>query len=292
VALRLQFRRGTMLDALTKTGRIFAYATALTAACAIGAVGCGANDGDPNATTEPSATDPADEDGGDQGAPGSIEIEPTSDGGASHDASPDAKKDGGGYDAGNNPCAPLTFPSGVKIQAFPNAAMTASYANHLASGQKAPKCFLDVNNLVDADTGAVHPITVKVGAHFTLEELVGTEVSQGYGHFVVMTPAGVTALEKFRDTLNVSVSVISGYRSPKHQEDVCKSLCGNPLGCAGTCANNSRHMFGDAFDLPLQFYTTADEHVACNSGFKFAYKESGTHLHVDQNPAYSTCVIE
>jgi hypothetical protein len=107
-----------------------------------------------------------------------------------------------------------------------------------------------------------------------------------------MTPSGVTALEKFRDTLNTPVSVISGFRSPKHQEDVCKSLCGNPLGCSGTCANNSRHMFGDAFDLPLQFYTTSDEHVACNSGFKFAYKESGTHLHVDQNPAYSTCVIE
>jgi hypothetical protein len=88
------------------------------------------------------------------------------------------------------------------------------------------------------------------------------------------------------------VTVNSGFRSPKHQEDVCNSLCGNPLGCPGTCANNSRHMFGDAFDLPLEFYTTADEHVACNVGFKFAYLESGTHLHIDQNPAYATCVIE
>ena len=281
-----------MLDAMSSTTRLLAIASALAAACAIGAVGCGASDtGEPNVSTDPSSTDPATEDGGAQDdAPGAVEIDPTAtDGGAARDASADAKK---GYDAGNNPCAPLTFPSGVKIQTFPNATMTASYANHLATGEKAPKCFLDVNNLVDPDDGHVYPITVNVGAHFTLEELVGTEVSQGYGHFVVMTPSGVGALEKFRDTLNTSVSVISGFRSPKHQEDVCKSLCGNPLGCSGTCANNSRHMFGDAFDLPLQFYTTADEHVACNSGFKFAYKESGTHLHVDQNPAYSTCVIE
>jgi hypothetical protein len=196
------------------------------------------------------------------------------------------------YDGGPNPCAPLAYPSGVRIQTFEDAATTASYAKHLPAGQKAPTCFLDTDNLVNADNGQVLPITVQVSAHFQLDELVGTEVSQGYGHFVLMRPEAVAALEKFRDTLNVPVSVISGFRSPRHQEDVCNSLCGNPLGCNGTCANNSRHMFGDAFDLPLDFYTTPDEHTACNSGFKFAYKESGTHLHIDQNPAYASCVIQ
>jgi hypothetical protein len=49
-------------------------------------------------------------------------------------------------------------------------------------------------------------------------------------------------------------------------------------------------MWGDAFDLPLAFYTKADEDRACAAGFTFAYLESGTHLHVDQNPAYATCV--
>ena len=194
--------------------------------------------------------------------------------------------------APSNPCAPLRFPSGVTIQTFPNAAKTASYKGHLGAGQKAPTCFLDVSNLLDAVTHEVHPITVGIGAHFTLEELVGTEVSQGYGNFVLMEPAAVAALDKFRDAVGIPVSVNSGFRSPKHQEDVCTSLCGDPLGCPGTCANNSRHMFGDAFDLPLDFYTTPDEQRACDSGFKFAYKESGTHLHIDQNPAYDACVIQ
>ncbi len=88
------------------------------------------------------------------------------------------------------------------------------------------------------------------------------------------------------------MSVNSGFRGPKHQESVCKGLCGNPLGCAGTCANNSRHMWGDAFDLPMTFYNTADTKLACASGFKYTYLESGTHLHVDQNPAYATCVMQ
>ena len=196
------------------------------------------------------------------------------------------------YDGGPNACAPLTFPSGVRIQTFEDKATTATYAGHLGAGEKAPTCFLDVKNLVNADDGTVLPITVMLSAHFALDELVGTEVAQGYGHFVLMQPAAVAALEKFRDALNVPVSVNSGFRSPKHQEAVCSSLCGNPLGCSGTCANNSRHMFGDAFDLPLEFYTTGDEKLACSSGFKFAYKESGTHLHIDQNPAYATCVIQ
>ena len=191
-----------------------------------------------------------------------------------------------------NPCPALTFQSGVKIQTFADAAMTATYAKHLGVGEVAPTCFLDVKNLVDPDTNSVYPITVDVATHFTLEELVGTEVSQGFGKFVVIEPAAVAALETFRNTVNIPVSVNSGFRSPAHQEAVCTSLCGDPLGCPGTCANNSRHMFGDAFDLPLEFYTQARAQAACDSGFKFAYLESGTHLHIDQNPKSDMCVIQ
>lgn len=221
---------------------------------------------------------------------------------AGPEQAPDASAPFDGVDAGSaeaapadaapNPCAALAFPSGVILQTFPDAAKTASYKDHLATGEKAPVCFLDVSNLVDAVTHEVHPITVLVGAHFTLEELVGTEVSQGYGNLVLMLPAAVASLDRFRDAVNVPVAVNSGFRSPKHQEEVCRSLCGDPLGCSGTCANNSRHMFGDAFDLPLDFYTTKDEQRACDAGFKFAYKESGTHLHIDQNPRNETCVIQ
>jgi hypothetical protein len=197
------------------------------------------------------------------------------------DAKPKAPGDG---------CPALVYPSGVKIQTFKDATTTASYKNHLGAGEKAPICFLDTTNLLDPDTGTVQPLSVMVSTNFELGELVGTEVAQGYGHFVLMAPAAVASLQKFRTAVGVPVNVTSGFRSPKHQESVCKSLCGMPLGCPGTCANNSRHMFGDAFDLPLNFYTTADENQACNDGFKFAYLESGTHLHVDQNPEYKTCV--
>ncbi len=205
---------------------------------------------------------------------------------AGHDAAHDASHDG----APPNPCPALLFPSGAKIQTFQDAATTASYARHLASGQSAPKCFLDTTNLENPDTGQVYDMSVLVATHFQLSELVGTEVAQGYGHHVLLSPSAVLSLEKFREAVGVSVSINSGFRSPLHQEAVCKGLCGNPLGCPGTCANSSRHMWGDAFDLPLEFYTARDEDLACSSGFKFAYLESGTHLHIDENPAYATCV--
>jgi hypothetical protein len=266
---------------MVRKGVFGSRVTAIFASCcALLAVGCGSTSDDAGATSPIPATGV-----GSNAVPG----------GDSEDAGASARDAAVESDASHpppNPCPVLTYPSGVKIQTFENAAMTATYADHLATGEAAPKCFLDVDNLVDPDTGIVSPITVNVAAHFELDELVGTEVSEGYGHIVLMEPAAVQSLEEFRETLDTPVSVISGFRSPKHQEDVCNSLCGDPLGCAGTCANNSRHMFGDAFDLPLEFYTSSDEQLACKVGFKFAYLESGTHLHVDQNPAYATCVTE
>ena len=189
-------------------------------------------------------------------------------------------------------CPVLTYPSGIEIQTVENAAMTASYANHLQSGQTAPKCFLDVTNLHNPATGEKYDLTVHVAKNFQLSELVGTEVSQGYGNFVLLNPDAVKSLQAFRDSVGEAVTINSGFRGPKHQEDVCDSLCGNPLGCSGTCANNSRHMWGDAFDLPESFYSSKYTNMACADGFKYTYLESGTHLHVDQNPAYSTCVMQ
>jgi hypothetical protein len=192
----------------------------------------------------------------------------------------------------SNGCPVLTFPSGIQIQTVPKASMTASYSDHLLSGQKAPKCFIDVTQLYDPSNQQTYDISVHVATHFQLSELVGTEVDQGYGNFVLLNPDAVEALEKFREAANQAVSINSGFRSPKHQEDVCNSLCGHPLGCPGTCANASRHMWGDAFDLPLEFYTSHYTNLACDAGFKFTYLESGTHLHIDQNPEYAQCVQE
>lgn len=193
-----------------------------------------------------------------------------------------------GIDTGG--CEVLAFPSGIHVQTYEDGATTASYAGHLASGETAPRCFLDVDHLDDPLAATTYALSTKVSASYSFDDLVGTEVAQGFGTFVLLAPDAVVSLEKFQSLVGESVSVISGFRSPKHQESVCAGLCGNPLGCPGTCANNSRHMWGDAFDLPLAFYTTQDEDRACAAGFHFAYLESGTHLHVDQNPAYATCV--
>ena len=106
-------------------------------------------------------------------------------------------------DAGG--CPALTYPSGVVIQSFPNDAMTATYAKHLASGEDAPTCFLDADNLVNPMTGEVYAITVNVSTDFQLEDLVGTEINQGYGHIVLMKPEAVASLQKFRDDAGIAV---------------------------------------------------------------------------------------
>jgi lysozyme len=189
-------------------------------------------------------------------------------------------------------CPVLSFPSGIHIQTVTDAATTASYTNHLAAGQTAPTCFIDVTNMRDPVAGATYDLSVHVATNFQMAELVGTEVDQGYGNFVLASPEAVTALQQFRTLAAQAVTINSGFRSPKHQEDVCNSLCGDPLGCAGTCSNSSRHMWGDAFDLPMTFYTTHYENLACQAGFHYAYLESSTHLHIDMNPAYTSCVIQ
>jgi hypothetical protein len=191
-----------------------------------------------------------------------------------------------------NACPALVFPSGVKIQTVRDAVLEAAYANHTEPGTSPPKCFLDVDDLRDPDTGAkLDYLHVRVADHFLLQELVGTEVSQGWGRRVLLDPAAVSALEEFRKSAGVPFSPTSGYRSPMHQEATCRSICG-AAWCPGTCAQYSRHMHGDAFDLPIQFYSYAYAKLACDSGFKFAFDESHTHLHVDMNPKYATCQIQ
>ena len=201
---------------------------------------------------------------------------------------------GGGTHApppGANGCPVLTYPSGVQIQTFPDAATTAVYANHLTSAQTAPKCFLDVHNLIDPRSGEPMQSSVHLSKDFTLDDVVQTETAK-YGQFVLVNADAIAALQKFHDLAGGQMKLNSGFRSPKHQEDTCQSVCPdhNPLGCTDTCSKYSRHMWGDAFDLPTAFYNTTDTNLACQDGFKFTYLESGTHLHIDQNPAYATCV--
>jgi hypothetical protein len=200
------------------------------------------------------------------------------------------------HDVGPDGCSTLEYPSGVRIRTKVDAELEAAYAGHLKPGQVAPHCFVDIDDLVNPDTGAKYDYShVKVSDHFTLKELVDTEASS-YGHRVLLDPDAVADLEKFRQTVATPFSPTSGFRGPKHQEAVCKAKCGaiecrNSAGRV-TCSRYSRHMFGNAFDLPYEFYSRHYAQVACDAGFHFAYNENHDHLHVDGNPDISSCLIQ
>lgn len=190
-------------------------------------------------------------------------------------------------------CPALVFPSGVKIQTKRDAALEASYAGHLKAGETAPKCFIDIDDLKNPDTGEKLEYShVRLSDHFTLHELVDTEISQGYGHRVLVDPDAVQALEDFRRKVDVPFSPNSGFRSPRHQEAICASVCKPSAKSCSLCSAFSRHMHGDAFDLPVEFYSYKYAKVACDAGFLFAYDEAHSHLHVDMNPIYKTCAIK
>jgi len=203
------------------------------------------------------------------------------------DAHADAARDAPA-DAPPAACPVLTFPSGLKLKTFKDSTMSATYKDHLGAGDTAPECFIDTDNLVD-DTGTTYDLSVNVATHFQLTELVGTEMSGGYGHLVVVSPDAVDALEKLRDAIGGPLVIVDGFRSPKHQESVCNAMCGNPLGCTDTCGNNSRHIFGDGFDLPLALHDATDEQRVCDAGFNSMSVEDNARMHVDQNPK-ATCV--
>jgi hypothetical protein len=197
---------------------------------------------------------------------------------------------------GPDGCAALTFPSGITLKTKVDAVLEASYKNHVKAGQAIPHCFIDIDDLKNPDTGEKYDYaTVKVSAHFGLKELVDSEAS-AWGHRVLLDPGAVTDLENFRVSVATPFSPTSGFRSPLHQESTCKRMCGaiqcyNASGHV-TCSQYSRHMFGGAFDLPYEFYSRAYAKTACSSGFHFAYNENHDHLHVDNNPDISSCVIQ
>ena len=189
-------------------------------------------------------------------------------------------------------CAPVTFPSGITLNTVADAALTADYAALSVSACTVPKCFLDVTSLVSPD-GTKHDVHVKVGAHFSLYELVHTDVdpngtgdvdaAHAYSTKVLVSVDLVAHLDTLRDDYGGPVTLTSGFRSPAHQHAVCESLCGasqcTDSSGAVTCAKNSRHMWGAAADMDLAYESAANA-----AGFAFVFHENGgtgAHLHVD-----------
>jgi hypothetical protein len=186
-----------------------------------------------------------------------------------------------------NSCPAVTYPSGVTLQLFPDAAFTAQYANLGVLSCALPSCFIDVLNLVSPD-GTVHDVHVALATHFELYEMVredvdphgtgGVDPAHAYTTKVLVDPGTMAHLESMRQIYGGPVDIWSGFRSPQNQKATCQSICGQDYCADGSCLKNSRHMWGAAADVSLD-YTDA----ATKAGFAFVYQEAagGAHLHVD-----------
>jgi hypothetical protein len=189
-------------------------------------------------------------------------------------------------------CPVITYPSGATLQTVLDPDMTAKYVALHASSCLVPKCFIDLSDLRSKD-GTAQDLDLQLSEHFTLREIVATELSGHFSNKVVVDSSFVTNLEKLRQSAGTAVTLNSAFRSPDHQQSTCHSLCGcdqcvsdghggNRCGNAGgrvTCAKNSRHMWGAAADMSLNFASAAR-----NAGFPFVFEEfggSGPHLHID-----------
>jgi hypothetical protein len=189
------------------------------------------------------------------------------------------------------PCVPVTFPSGVSIATKRDAVLGSAYMAFATDDCPAPSCFISLDDLRTPDGQTLTP-DVKLSEHFTLRELVQTEIDAKITSSMLLDPGFVEKLEAMRKSAAKGVTITSGFRSPLHQEAVCKSICGcascvsdggggNRCGTTGTvtCARNSRHMWGTAADLGLEFSA-----AATGAGFPFVFQEfggSGPHLHID-----------
>jgi hypothetical protein len=198
----------------------------------------------------------------------------------------------GSGQGGAEGCAPLSFLSGVKIATRTDPGLTALYEDLNVSTCSVPVCFIDTLDLKD-DQGNPLDLKVKLAPHFTLYEIVRTEVDpngtgavdagNAYSTTVLVAPDLLEHLEQLRVNYGGAVNLTSGFRSPQHQKDLCQSICGSDQCTDGngtvTCARNSRHMWGAAADMSLMYETAAD-----SAGFAFVFHENGgtgAHLHVD-----------
>ena len=103
---------------------------------------------------------------------------------------------------------------------------------------------------------------VALAPNFTLKEIA----KAWKGRYAVVQPHAIARLQQLRDLLG-PIAVHSGYRPPGYNADI------------GGAAN-SRHMYGDAFDLDPVDATLEQLEQACsgNGGFLVEYE---THVHCD-----------
>ncbi len=179
----------------------------------------------------------------------------------------------------------LAYPS-VKIKGIETPTEVRKQYGQRNCDSRVPACMIDINNIVDADTGkklSYHH--VKVSPNFTLREL--TYQSAAVSPFVYIDPALVKSLQATRGAYG-TLPVTSGFRSAAKQAQVCKQMCGKEVchNAAGdvTCARCSNHMDGKAADLPHSAPKCDLASKACDPGqmhLIYNEKAGGDHLHVD-----------
>jgi len=141
---------------------------------------------------------------------------------------------------------------------------------------------IDTNNIVDAKTNKKLSYShVQLAPNFSLREMSYQSVASSA--YVYIDPATIVGLQAMRTSYGKAITVNSGYRSPIHQNKICKNMCG-ASSCSGTCAKCSDHMGGKAADLKHSSPKCTFGRLACNPGkFHLIYNEAagGDHLHID-----------
>ena len=70
-------------------------------------------------------------------------------------------------------------------------------------------------------------------------------------HGVRLQPLAMTAFKQAQRIAGQQIPVVQSYRSCAEQRIACRGICGDPNGCAGTCAppGTSWHQLGAAVDV-------------------------------------------
>ena len=103
-----------------------------------------------------------------------------------------------------------------------------------------------------------------LSAHFSRSEFK----CRHCGHLHGPSPALVVVLERIRAYRGTPIRVVSGYRCPTHNANV-----------GG--AKNSRHLYGDAADIPAGHATLSEAYAAGAVGVG---TKAGQATHVDTRP--------
>jgi len=182
-------------------------------------------------------------------------------------------------------CPTLDFPS-VSLRTVPAPdSLLAEYASLSdTSCNPMPRCFIDTDNIIDAHTGERLDTSVHLSSNLTLSDFVHTEL-ESWGPYVLVAPSIVEVVQAIRSRSGRALAIVSGYRSPAHQREVCRSMCGAD-SCPG-CERVTRHEWGDAVDLEI-----APEHYSEYRGYA-RDAGAGTCLdrgfHIDTRPCALGC---